>query len=135
MNEFLQNIQVNYAATRSDAVNAQRVNNRSIWEELSKEYDIRHATFAELCDISYRPYEARQITPLDHATLSFDPTRIPHTANAKFYFTPADHSGRRDWIAEYKAGAEFELKNGNPESYEYIMNHFVKGIFGRLERK
>lgn len=108
--------------------------NPSIWNELSQEYDIHHATFAELCAISQQLYNAKQISLADHACLSFDPTRIPGVDKANFYFTPADQSGKRDWIAEYQARADFELKNGNPANYQYIVNHFVDGILRRLEK-
>jgi hypothetical protein len=108
--------------------------NPSVWDELSKEYDIHHATFNELCDISQRLYNAKQISLADHAVLSFDPSRIPGGDKANFYFTPADAYGKRDWIAEYQARANFELKNGNPSNCQYIVKHFVDGILRRLEK-
>lgn len=133
--QYLSTLKGGYTAAPPEALWGQGDNNPSIWDELSKKYDIHHATFDELCTISYQLYQAKQITLIDHATLSFDPTRIPHGPDAKFYFTPADQDGRRDWIAEYTARAEFELKNGNPDGYQYILNHFVRGILSRLERK
>lgn len=84
--------------------------------------------------MSQKLYDANQITFSDHALLTFDPTKAPEPYKANFII-PTDASGRRDWIAEWEAQAEMQLKTGDTTGYKNIMDHFVHGILERLERK
>ena len=87
-----------------------------------------------MCTISRRLYDAKQITLVDHAELTLDPTKIPGPVKGHF-LTPADQSGKRDWIAEWEAQADMQLKSGDTAGYQGIMDHIVHGILERLEKK
>ncbi|KJS16441.1 MAG: hypothetical protein VR69_08705 [Peptococcaceae bacterium BRH_c4b] len=113
-----------------------------IWGELAREYDIRNATFDELCEMSLKLYEAGQISGGEHAILTFDYdkalqdiksnidlSKFPQPAS--FYLTPASHEGRRDWIAEYEARLEQDSKI-NPSSCTFDQK--LIQILKRLDR-
>lgn len=91
-----------------------------IWGELSKKYNIRNASFSEVCDISSKLYEAGQISLKNLGDLTFDINRAIQSITGKpgnGYLTPANQDGRRDWIAEYEAKSTREFKNGNVREY------------------
>ncbi|WP_422446525.1 hypothetical protein [Thermoanaerobacterium sp. DL9XJH110] len=102
----------------------------NIWEELAKEYDIRNASLEELCDISSKLYEAGEISLADHAILTFDPGKSPQKVRPNIFLTKASADGRRDWIAEYEARANMDLKIGNTPGYKN--NRRILDILRRL---
>ncbi|PKM76696.1 MAG: hypothetical protein CVU90_10965 [Firmicutes bacterium HGW-Firmicutes-15] len=110
----------------------------SIWEELGKKYDVRNATFDEICDISTKLYSAGQISLGDHLMLTFDWKRAadelrktyPETV-ADLNLTPADGNGRRDWIAEFEARTVRDFHADNTKGY--IQNQKLTQILGRIE--
>ncbi len=88
-------------------------NNSSVWEELGNKFDIRNASFEELCDISMTLYKAGQISLLEHGILTFDPSKSPQPVKPNLCLTPANEDGRRNWIAEYEERINQDLKIGN----------------------
>ncbi|MDI3481574.1 MAG: hypothetical protein PWQ97_1229 [Tepidanaerobacteraceae bacterium] len=102
-----------------------------IWEELAKEYDIRNASFDELCDISLKLYEAGEISLADHAILTFDPSKSPQKVKPNIFLTKTNIDGKRDWIAEYEARANMDLKIGNTVGYKN--NQHILDILRRFQ--
>jgi hypothetical protein len=102
----------------------------NIWEELAKEYDIRNASFQELCDISFKLYEAGEISFFDLGVLIFDPSKSPQKVRPNIFLTKASTGGRRDWIAEYEARANMDFKIGNTLGYKN--NRRILDILRRL---
>jgi hypothetical protein len=102
-----------------------------IWEELAREYDIRNATFDELCDMSLKLYRAGQISFQEHGLLTFDPGKSPQTSGFTFNLIPANPEGRKDWIAEYEARLRQDSKI-NPSSCAFDQKLIL--ILKRLDR-
>ncbi|TCL70072.1 hypothetical protein EDC14_101061 [Hydrogenispora ethanolica] len=102
--------QESFAAIRVQAAAPAGNEPDSIWERLSRDHDIRNATFAELCDISSQLYQAGQITLLDHSIMTFNPSQSPQAVRPNLFLTPAGPDGKRDWIAEYQARIRQDLK-------------------------
>ena len=90
----------------------------NIWAEIAGEYDIRNASFDELCDISLKLYEAGEISLAEHAFLTFDSSKSPQTIKTNVFLTKTDVDGKRDWIAEYQAKVNMDLKTGNMLGYK-----------------
>lgn len=92
--------------------------------ELSQKYDIRNATSDEFCDLAYQLYDTKQVSPMDYVMMIFDPSKSPQSINAELFLTQANPDGKRDWIAEFEARAELNLKIGNDlgfNSYQRIL--------------
>ena len=113
---------------------------KDIWAELGGRYDIRHATFDELCEVADKLYSAGQISLLDHAMITFDWKRAADDLRkdhpdvvADFNITPADAEGRRDWIAEFEARAKRVFSQGNDGGY--VHNQKLVEILLRISRE
>lgn len=119
-------------------------NSLNIWEELSRKYDIRNATYDEVKDISLSLYNAREISLKEHSILTFDFDRaskdiirnssnlgIQVSPNFSMYETVANGNGERDWIAEYEARVETDYKFGNLIGYQNKQK--VLNILSRLD--
>ena len=113
---------------------------KDIWAELGGRYDIRHATFDELCEVADKLYSAGQISLLDHAMITFDWKRAADDLRkdhpdvvADFNITPADAEGRRDWIAEFEARAKHVFSQGNDGGY--VHNQKLVEILLRISRE
>lgn len=102
-----------YSSEPENTIQDNNNNNTDIWNELSSKYNIRSASFDELCEISSKLYQSGQITLLDHMLLTFDPTKLYQ--QIKSNITPAIYNGKTktDWVAEYEARSEYDLKMGN----------------------
>ncbi len=100
--------------------NASDDDTSDIWSELSRKYDIRSASFDEMCEISSSLYEAGQITLFEHALFIFDPSKSPMTPDLDICLTPAGPDGKRDWISEYEARAAQDFSMGNMQSYKHM---------------
>lgn len=119
-NQGISNIE-SKAATNQDVANSS-----SIWEELSQEYDIHNATFDELCTISRKLYDNKQISLGEYGLLTFDYDKL----YSKLTHQAAQYS-KKDWIAEFEKRAEQELKVGNMLGYNNREN--IVNILKRLE--
>lgn len=107
-----------------------------IWKELSDNYNIRYASFEELCEVAYKLYDAGEITGKELAILTFDLDKarehLQQRLNipvADLHLTPANREGKRDWIAEYEARMNRDLQLNNLLGYEN-----KKIIFNLLKR-
>ncbi|ADL08772.1 hypothetical protein [Thermosediminibacter oceani] len=103
----------------------------NIWEELAKEYDIRNASFEELHDIAFKLYDTGEISFFDLGVLIFDPSKSPQKVRPNIFLTKANPDGKRDWIAEYEARANMDLKIGNMLGYK--SNRRILDILRRLQ--
>lgn len=103
-----------------------------IWGELAGAYDIRNATFDELCEISLKLYEEGQISLKDHGILTFNPSKSPQTPGLTINLTPASPEGRMDWIAEYEARLKRDLEINN--LLGYANNQKIVQILKCLDR-
>lgn len=102
----------------------------NIWEEISKEYDIRNASFDDLCTISAKLYEEDQIPLLVHGILTFNPNESPQSIKVDINLTQANQDGNRDWIAEYESRSERDLRMSN--NIGYMNNQKIINILKRL---
>ncbi|WKV09285.2 hypothetical protein Q2T46_02160 [Thermoanaerobacterium sp. CMT5567-10] len=111
--------------------NNDKANNSSdIWKELSGKYNIRNASFSDIKNISYELYKAGQISLLDHGILTFDPNESTQKIKPNIFLTQSDSNGRIDWIAEYEARVNRDLKIGNITGY--LNNKRILNILKRL---
>ncbi len=92
-----------------------------VWKQLARQYDITHASFAEVKTVARKLYDAKQISFSDFAALTFNPQEGPQwksmtkgIKNPRWWLTEADSSGKRNWVAEWEARAEQQRKLGNP---------------------
>ncbi|MGS0765211.1 hypothetical protein [Syntrophomonas curvata] len=111
-----------------------------IWAELGSRYDIRHATFDELCEVADKLYSAGQISLGDLAIMTFDWKRAADDLRkdhpdvvADLNIIPADTEGRRDWIAEFEARAKRAFSQGNDGGY--VHNQKLADILLRISRE
>lgn len=123
-----------HSASKDGYSNAQQaaVRNTGIWEELAKKFDVRNASFDELCDVSSQLYLAGQISLFDHAILIFEPEESPHTVRPDICITAAGADGKRNWIREYEARAARDLKAGNMLGYK--VNKNILSILERFQQ-
>ncbi|AZT90457.1 hypothetical protein ELD05_07235 [Caldicellulosiruptor changbaiensis] len=111
--------------------NNDKTNNSSdIWNELSSKYNIRNASFSDIKNISYQLYKAGQISLLNHGILTFDPSESPQRIKPNIFLTQPDRDGRMDWIAEYEARVNRDLKIGNTTGY--LNNMCILNILKQL---
>ncbi len=110
---------------------------KDIWTELGSKYDIRHATFDELCEIAHKLYSAGQISLGNMAIMIFDWKRAADDLRKDhpdvvddLNLVPADSEGRRDWIAEFDARAKSAFSQGN--NFGYIHNQRLADILRRI---
>lgn len=108
-------------AALDTAENSQTTDSTSVWDRLSQQYDIHNATFNDLKAIASQLYQAGQIDLLHLGILTFDLTplyrKLGYPPEIQFLI-PSDQFGRRDWIAEWEARAEQQLKLGNTLGYQ-----------------
>lgn len=110
-----------------------------VWKALREQFDIRRASFADLCSISRGLYETGEIALKEHAILTFNPESSPQwnevskgQENPHYFLTKADSLGRRDWIKEYEARVEADRRIGNVLGYKN--NLTLLTILTRLQR-
>lgn len=108
-------------------------NPRETWGEIARKYDIRNASFSELCDIASELYGSAEISLFEVAVLTFDPSQSPQPIRPNMNLTQANHEGRRDWIVEYQERARRDMKIGN--TLGYAQNEKVVQLLGRLAYK
>ncbi|MFB4165794.1 hypothetical protein ACE1TI_18845 [Alteribacillus sp. JSM 102045] len=119
----------------------QQTNSSNTWEELSSKYDVRKATFEEIKEIAKTLYDAGEISLKEHLGLTFDYEKatnylkqnapIPISPNFDMYETVSNRNGKRDWITEFEARANKDLKYGNLIGHQNKMNIFT--ILQRLD--
>jgi hypothetical protein len=113
---------------------------KDIWAELGGKYDIRHATFDELCEVADKLYSAGLMSFHDLAMMTFDWKRAADDLRkdhpdvvADLNIIPADSEGRRDWIAEFEARAKRAFSQGNDG--DYVDNRKLADILLRISRE
>lgn len=116
-------------------------NSPEIWEELSRKYNVRKATFEEISEVSLTLYEAGEISLGEHMLLTFDwkratdylrqhaPMNVPKDFDLSV--TAANHNGERDWIAEFEARAARDFKHGHLIGHQNNMK--IVSILQRLD--
>lgn len=102
-----------------------------IWRSLADGFDVHRATLDQLSLVSQGLSDNGQISLLDHATLSFDPTQGALGESVDTYFTETDGSGKRDWVAEFQARLEGHLESGDTASA--AVDQRVLSILHRLQ--
>ena len=100
----------------------------SIWRKMASKYDIRDITTEETSNLSQELYNAGEISLLDHAILSFNPSHIPYGSG---FLTQADSTGHRDLISEYETRIDMDKKMGNSQSL--VNNERVLEYLERLD--
>ena len=111
-----------------------------IWKELSDNFNVRNASFEEICEISFQLYQSGKISLGEHAILTFDWNKArAHMQQhlnipvVDLHLTPANFEGKRNWIAEYEARMNRDLQLNNLLGYE--INKKITGILKRLEKQ
>lgn len=123
-----QNVTENKFSNYVRKIKDDQVENLSIFEELSKEYDITNASFNEFETICNKLYEAGQISLLDLGKLTLIPKIIAHAQKLKNYkvnplLTSTKSTGnwkeeKINWIKEFDARAEQQRKFGAISNYK-----------------
>lgn len=111
------------AATSMTAAPAQQ----SPWHQIGAGVDVHSMTREDLAKISAMLYDQGLISLSDHATMSFDPS----FAGSSNLLTPADGSGRVDWVAEFQARMARHAERG--ETSAVAQDERVLGILSRLQ--
>ena len=132
---------VNSLATQNKTDADQKQEPSNIWGELSKKYDVRNATFDDICKIADELYNAGQIPLLEKAIMTFDKDRdlrdmkaehIKGVTASTLYLTPTNSNGRRDWIAEYEAKLKQSYTSSKPSTSRLIYQDILQ-ILKRLD--
>lgn len=120
----------------------------NVYEELTKKYNVRNATFDEIVQIANALYEAGEISGKEVSMMTFDSERakrdlIHHAGHIirangmqispdfSLYETSANEFGQRDWIAEFEARASKSFKYGDLISYQN--NTKIASILQKLQ--
>ena len=93
---------------------------------MASKYDVRDITTEETSNLSQELYNAGEISLLDHAILSFDPSHIPYGTG---FLTQADSTGHRDLISEYETRIDMDKKM----SQSLVNNERVLEYLERLD--
>ncbi|WP_237738246.1 hypothetical protein [Caldicellulosiruptor sp. F32] len=67
---------------------------------------------------------------MNHGILTFDPSESPQRIKPNIFLTQPDRDGRMDWIAEYEARVNRDLKIGNTTGY--LNNMCILNILKQL---
>ena len=126
------NVVPDFFIPETDSITQNSNHSNAIWSELKDQYDIRNATFEELSDISSRLYQSGEISLLDHAIMTFDPSKSQQAVNPNINETISTPDGRRDWITEFQSRAYRDLKNNNLQGY--TQDKHISDILSRLDR-
>lgn len=119
-----------------------------VYKELSKNYNVRHATFDEIVQIANSLYEAGEISGKEVAIMTFDYERAKRdliqntghiiqangmqiSSDFSLYETMENEFGQRDWIAEFEARASKSFKYGDLISYQN--NTKIVSILQKIE--
>lgn len=118
-------------------LNLDSQNKQTIWQDLGQRYNVRNATFPELCAISLELYSTGNISLIDHAMMTFnfekaalDLRQTQPQALSDFNLTPVDDYGKRDWIKEFELRANRDFKQNNMKSY--IQNQKLAQILRQI---
>jgi hypothetical protein len=81
----------------------------------SGKYDLKNCTFEEFCSTIKTLAKEGKLTTHDIllSTADFERSLKQENPNFKYYITPADSAGRRNWVNEFQALADRQLKWGN----------------------
>ncbi|SOC06558.1 hypothetical protein SAMN05880501_104309 [Ureibacillus xyleni] len=129
-------------------INTTNFASSDIYGELSKNYNVRNATFDEIVQIANALYEAGEISGKEVALMTFDFDRakrdlihnaghiirengIQISSDFSLYETSANELGQRDWIAEFEARASKSFKYGDLISYQN--NNKIVSILQKLQ--
>lgn len=110
----------------------QSIYSEDIYEQLSKDYNIRNASHEQVCEISRILYNQGEISLFEHGRFTFK-LELPQYPNYRYFLTEADQCGKRDWIAEYDARIQQDKKIGNTQGY--MQNKKMMEVLMRLEKK
>ncbi|NLW92273.1 MAG: hypothetical protein GXY34_11830 [Syntrophomonadaceae bacterium] len=130
-------VSTNFTDVKTNTTASEKQQTKDVWQELKEEYDIRHCTFQDLCDISLKLYKEGEISFFEHLKLTFDWEKAANFfrrypgATTDLNRTPADAEGNRDWIAEFNAKASFNMKFGDMDNY--VRDTKLAKILSRLE--
>ena len=121
----------NSNSNKNFVVKDKQTYNTSVWKELSQKYDITNTSFNELCEISRKLYDAKQISLSDHGSLTvvnqiiarmqarFNNEVNPFlTVNNKLTESTWKNT-KINWIEEYEAIMRRNRKNGNITGYNH----------------
>ncbi|SDU07512.1 hypothetical protein [Desulfobacula phenolica] len=111
------------------AGNATLTGSESIWQKTASKYDVRNITTDETAELSQKLYDAGEISLLDHAILSFDPSHLHYGTT---FLTQADSTGHRDLISEYETRINMNKKMGDRQSL--MNNEQILEYLNRLDR-
>lgn len=106
----------NFAAKFNQSIRengSNQAKREDIWGDVTEQYNVRNITFEELSEVAHKLYEAGEISFKEVALLTFNPARHPTNPIKNYFITKADNQGRRDWIAEYEARLDRNIKLGN----------------------
>lgn len=112
---------------------------RDVYKLITQQYNIRKASYEELCEMSSMLYEYGEISGSDHAILIFNPEIAPpefiklKDPNYSYFLTTTDQDGRRDWLLEFEARIKKNYATGNPHGAAY--RERLLDILRRLERE
>ncbi|MFY9377649.1 MAG: hypothetical protein WAP58_05580 [Peptococcia bacterium] len=115
------------------------IDKQKIYKLISEKYDIRKASYAELCDMTKALYDYGIITSGERALILFNPKLYPpefirlNYPNYRYFLLETDDNGRRDWLQEFEARIEKNYAEGNSNSAKY--RERLLEILKRLERK
>ena len=88
-----------------------------------EKYDIRNCTFDEFTSTIKALTTEGKLTSHDIllGTADFEKSFKQLNPNFKYYITPADSEGRRNWVDEFGALAERDFRRGNMLGYKRNM--------------
>ena len=124
----------NYKVEGDDISKATDNKKSDIWEKLGSKYDVRNATFDEVCEIFHELYEAKEISISELAMSTLDLSRLPNLKDtspiARLY------RGKSDWINAFEGKAREQLSYGNMTAYHSLIrvSQCLKNIEAQQEK-
>lgn len=93
--------------------------NNDIWKKLSERFDVRNATFDDICEIGRELYKAKEISLLELGHITLDVSKLPgvkENSDISLFY-----KGKKDWIKAFEERAKNQLSYGNMSGYNAFM--------------
>lgn len=86
---------------------------------LKQKYDVTNMSFNELCEVADILHKNKEISGIEHAFITFDPTKSPNKLGFEnnYFMTAVSSNGKRNWVEEFPMRFQRDAKQGNVEGY------------------
>lgn len=104
-----------------------------IEEELKQKYDIKNATYEEMCEISQKLLHNGKISLLQHMQMTMDHSRLPNVSKGSYVDDIFNDGTKKNWTSIFQERANLQLYGGNMDGYNSYIN--IKNILEKTFQK